>query len=72
MRRKEYLKKKFEYYQHMKKLRTKESFMLMERMRLEIILLEIRTRRELATELAENLMDGYEAKKEDDKNEDTE
>lgn len=65
MRRKEYLRKKFEYYEHMKSLRNQEHKLFMERMRLEIILLQSRVRNQLAIDLTKNIIKG-------DKNEDTE
>lgn len=71
MRRKEYLKKKFEYYEDMKKMRNIEHKALMKRLKLEIAFMESRARRELATELAEKLCFNIK-EKESDKNEDPE
>ena len=56
MRKKEYLKKKFEYYDHMRRIRVQESRLLMDRMRLEITRLETITRRELVAGLTEHLL----------------
>ena len=56
IRRKEYLQKKFEYYNHMKQLRNQEAKLYIERTKLEIARLESITRRELVVELTEHIL----------------
>jgi hypothetical protein len=58
MRRKEYLKKKFEYYQHMKGLRREESKYLIKRLKLEIVMLESRVRSKLVSEMIDHFKEG--------------
>ena len=65
MRRKEYLKKKFEYYEYMKEWRTKEHKILMKKLELEHLILMRRYILNTTPIPKEN-------KKEELKNEDTE
>lgn len=56
MNRKEYLKKKFEYYQHMKELSEEQHKYLTERLKLEITLLESSVRSKLVNEVTEHIL----------------
>jgi len=58
MRRSKYLEKKFEHYQKMYEIRKEEHASLMERLKLEIILLEANVRKKLISELVDHFASG--------------